>query len=227
MIVRNHMAILRNLRNITEAGVSKKHITKLRECFNHPSWGTSKVLPYRFIAASKYAPDLESVLETAMFKSLANIPKFKGSTVLLVDVSGSMDDRLSQKSDLQRIDAACGLAMLARELCEDVSIYTFSTNCVKVPARRGFALAEAIQRSQSHACTYLQSALDKIKDNYDRIIVITDEQSHDDVGNPKGRGYVINVASYQRGVGYGKWNHIDGWSESVLDYIMELENEGF
>jgi hypothetical protein len=35
--------------------------------------------------------------------------------------------------------------------------------------------------------------------------------------------YVINVASYKNGVGYGKWTHIDGWSESVIEYVRELE----
>jgi hypothetical protein len=39
----------------------------------------------------------------------------------------------------------------------------------------------------------------------------------------RGGGYVINVASYKNGVGYGKWTHIDGWSESVVEYIRELE----
>jgi len=32
------------------------------------------------------------------------------------------------------------------------------------------------------------------------LIVITDEQSHERVPNPKARGYVINVASFQNGV---------------------------
>ena len=40
---------------------------------------------------------------------------------------------------------------------------------------------------------------------------------------PKGKGYAINVASYKNGVGYGKWTHIDGWSESVVEYIRVLE----
>jgi hypothetical protein len=25
-------------------------------------------------------------------------------------------------------------------------------------------------------------------------------------------------------VGYGKWTHIDGWSEAVIDYIRSLES---
>jgi len=31
------------------------------------------------------------------------------------------------------------------------------------------------------------------------------------------------VAGYRNGVGYGKWTHIDGWSEAVIEYIRTLE----
>ena len=58
---------------------------------------------------------------------------------------------------------------------------------------------------------------------YDRLVVITDEQAHDAVPGPRGRGYMINVASNRNGVGYDKWTHIDGFSEAVVDYIVELE----
>ena len=40
---------------------------------------------------------------------------------------------------------------------------------------------------------------------------------------PRGKGYVINVASYKNGVGYGAWTHIDGWSESVVEFVRALE----
>jgi len=56
----------------------------------------------------------------------------------------------------------------------------------------------------------------------DRIIAISDEQLHDRVSAPRGKGSVINVASYRNGVGYGPWTHIDGWSESI-ECIRELE----
>jgi 60 kDa SS-A/Ro ribonucleoprotein len=56
----------------------------------------------------------------------------------------------------------------------------------------------------------------------DRLIVITDEQSHDPV--PQMKGYMINVASNKNGVGYGRWLHIDGWSDKVLDYIVKYES---
>jgi 60 kDa SS-A/Ro ribonucleoprotein len=215
------LAILRNLRNMQEVKVERNVIRQAIAQMN-----TSRILPYRFIAASKYAPDYEPELESAMFKCLEDHGKFSGRTILLVDVSGSMDGALSSKSDLTRVDAACGLAMLLRETCNDVSIFTFSRNCVKVPNRRGFALAEAINHSQQRGSTCLGEALRLIdaQETYDRIIVITDEQSHDSVSAPKGNGYMINVASYQNGVGYGAWTHIDGFSESIVDYIMTYEN---
>jgi hypothetical protein len=89
------------------------------------------------------------------------------------------------------------------------------------------ALRDALSASQPHGGTYLGRALAYVEENtraYDRIVVITDEQSHDHVGSPRSAGYVINVASNRNGVGYGEWTHIDGWSEAVVDYIAELES---
>ena len=81
---------------------------------------------------------------------------------------------------------------------------------------------------RQHSNTLLGNAVEWLNKNerYDRLIVITDEQAHDTVPGPKGKGYVINVASYKNGVGYGKWTHIDGWSEAVIEYIRALESPG-
>jgi 60 kDa SS-A/Ro ribonucleoprotein len=35
---------------------------------------------------------------------------------------------------------------------------------------------------------------------------------------------MINVASNRNGVGYGRWTHIDGFSEGVLRFIHEVEH---
>ena len=56
-----------------------------------------------------------------------------------------------------------------------------------------------------------------------RLIVFTDEQSHDPVPAPKGVGYMVNVASYQHGVGDGDWRRVDGFSEKILDWIAMTE----
>ena len=112
--------------------------------------------------------------------------RLPGKTVLLVDVSGSMDAPLSRRAEMRRNDAAYGLAVLLREIAEQVSIYTFSDKLVRVPSRQGFALRDALHASQPHGGTYLGRALGEIDEKYDRLIVITDEQSHDAVPEPQG-----------------------------------------
>jgi hypothetical protein len=73
-----------------------------------------------------------------------------------------------------------------------------------------------LDRSQPHGSTYLGHALESLHESYDRLIVITDEQAHDTMPRPTNNAYMINVAGYRNGVGYGAWMHIEGWSESVI-----------
>lgn len=187
-----------------------------------------RVLPFRFLAAARSAPQWEKALEAAMFRALeGRASALRGHTVLLVDVSGSMNCTLSQRSEMHRTDAAYGLAILLREIAEKVSIFTFSNKTVRIADRRGMALHDALEASQPHGGTYLGAAVThveaELRGKYDRIIVITDEQSHDSVPAPRCKGYVVNVASNRNGVGYGAWMHVDGWSEAIIDYIAELE----
>jgi 60 kDa SS-A/Ro ribonucleoprotein len=101
-----------------------------------------------------------------------------------------------------------------------------------LPARRGFALRDAIVGSQAHSGTYLKRALSALQGgkewaDVERVIVITDEQSHDGISPAwTGKAYVINVAPYKSGISYGNgWTHIDEWSERVLDYMAAMEAE--
>ncbi|MBT9173891.1 MAG: hypothetical protein DDT21_02297 [Syntrophomonadaceae bacterium] len=216
------LALLRNLRNMAQAGVNEQLVFAGLDKMK-----VERILPFRFISAAKVVPQWESQIEVVMLKCLAGRPKLPGKTVLLIDVSGSMEAAISAKSDLLRVDAATGLAILARELCEEVAIFSFSNSLIRIPARHGFALRDAITTSQPHSGTHLGAAVKGVNaaEKYDRLIVITDEQSADSVPNPTGRGYVINVASYKNGVGYGAYTHIDGWSEAVFDFIGEVEVE--
>src|SRR5690606_8618529 len=105
-------------------------------------------------------------------------------------------------------------------------IFSFSSDCAKVPPRRGFALRDAIAPTMKPYGTLLgraQRYVDTMMGDYDRIIVTTDEQSHDQPYRPIAPGYVINVASNANGIGYGDWTHIDGWSEHVVRYIAAIE----
>lgn len=236
------MAILRNLRNFVNAGVSEKLVRQaLKEMDS--KW----VLPFRFLSATQHAPKYEPEIEQAMLKCLEGKPKLKGKTLVIIDVSGSMyNTKVSEKSEMDRAKAACSVAVLARELCENPVIYATagsdSTRTHKtqlVPSRRGFGLSDAIYqlcRPLGGGGIFLEQVMSYVKSKEheaDRIIVITDEQ--DCSGNQDAparadafgkHNYIINVNTYKHGIGYGKWTHINGWSEAVLDYIR-ISEEGF
>ena len=226
------LAVLRNLRNMEQAGVDHELIRARLQL------KIGRVLPFRFIAAARHAPRFEAEIEAAMLKATEGIEKLPGKTVLLVDASGSMvGAKVSERSELDRLDAASALAILVREVCEEPCIYVFSTHsryateepgqyCDMIPARRGFALRDKIAE-QDHCGTHIGHAVQTVNEReqgFDRLIVLTDEQSQDTVGRPAGRGYMVNVATYENGVGYGNgWTHINGWSERVIDYIRCTE----
>lgn len=216
-----YLALLRNLRNMMDAGCDQALVREAIESRR----GAERVLPFRYVAAARACPQLEPAIDEALCASVDQLPRLSGRTIVLVDVSGSMEARLSLKSDLERLDAAAALASIVN--CESLRVFTFSNNIVEVPPRRGMAGVDAIKRSQPNGGTYLGMAVQHINENvpHDRIVVITDEQSHDAVPAPQAQhAYMINVASNKHGVGYGKWTHIDGFSENVIRYIAEVEN---
>ena len=209
------MALLKNISGMLKVNVSKDVITKrISEIKN------GKLLPIDYIRAAQNNPSLENEIEQK-FLSIFEKPSLKGKTAILVDISGSMGN--------EQLKYAYALAMIGREMCEKVSIYSFSNDVEQIPNRRGFALADAIDSSQSHGCTYMWKAISQVQndDKYDRIIVITDEQSMDSGESLSIKNaYIINVATYNRGVGYEYGiKHINGFSDKVFDYIQEIEKD--
>lgn len=229
-----YLALLRNLRNMVEAGVD---MGLIRQAIINRR-GSKYVFPFRYTAAARIVPQLEPTLDAALQLAIAEMESFAGETIVLTDVSSSMDAKLSSKSDLTRLDAA---ATLASVFPGNVRMFTFSNSLVEVPPRRGMAGVDAIRSSQPHGGTVLFDAVDVINREYkyDRLVVITDEQATGkgfslggiqigrvaSLPDPKGIGYMINVASATNGVGYGEWTHIDGFSEAVLRFIRENENQ--
>lgn len=230
------LALLRNLRNMQESGIDLDTISEAIL-----NMKVERVLPFRFITAARYAPQLESVLEKAMFKCLAGMPKLPGRTALIVDTSPSMwGVKVSAKSELDRFEAASALAILCRELCEKINIYAFNNRYYDIPDRHGFALRDALnQTKEGYSCGGL--AVERANaQGYDRIIVLTDGEWHYKNGagaydyesgeatevSPapiSDLAYMINVSSYKNAIGYGKWTKIDGWSEAILSYIAASE----
>lgn len=233
------LALLRNLRNMEQAGVDRGFIRLAISRMN-----PERVLPFRFISAAKAVPGFEDALDSVFLSCLSTQEKLPGKTVIVVDVSGSMYGGLvSKNSDMNRALAGCALAAIAREVCAESAIYATAGNdrnythaTAMVPNRHGMALVDAIYSMcrplggggvfVNQVCSFL-----KVKEtSADRIIIITDEQDCDlperkinpDLSWVKS-AYMLNVATDRNGVGYGPWTHIDGWSEAVIDYIREVE----
>lgn len=216
-----YLALLRNLRNMATAGVDTDLV---RQAIVARKGGAERVFPFRYVAAARAAPQFEPYLDQALCEAISELPIYLGKTAILVDVSGSMDTKISAKSDMTRMDAAAALGAI---IPGDIRLFTFSDALSEVTPRRGMAGVDAIVKSQQHGGTNLGAAVAHINANVkaDRLIVITDEQSHDAVPNAFAKGYMINVASNKNGVGYGAWTHIDGFSEGVLRFIYEVERD--
>lgn len=232
------LAFLRNLRNMKEAGVDKDIIRAYSEKVD-----ITRVLPYRFISAARAVPTYEDILEPMMFRAVAGMPKLPGKTAVLLDISPSMNNSLSEppkaaarraamlragKSVLPamtRRDAALGLGILCRELCEEADFYAVSNDCVQAAPRRGFALGDALYAATPSNGTKLGYAVSKINLlDYDRVIMLTDEESQDPVPKSKaGKAYMINVATGVYGVGFHNWVSISGFSEAVLAWVLAFE----
>jgi hypothetical protein len=214
-----YLALLRNLRGMVEAGVN----TQMIRVAIRARAGAHRVLPFRYVAAARACPIMEPDIDAALCAAVGELPTLPGRTLVLVDVSGSMDSPLSMRSDLRRIEAASALASIVN--AEELRVFSFSESLVEVPPRRGMAGVDAVTRSQMHHGTYLGAAVAALNSmQHDRLIVITDEQSADVVPDPVAkRAYMINVASASNGVGYGGWTHVDGFSENVLRFIHETE----
>jgi 60 kDa SS-A/Ro ribonucleoprotein len=132
------------------------------------------------------------------------------------------------------------LRFCSGETAERANVYAFNEKAYEVPPRRGFALRDALAATKNNWSRGGLAVAAANCDGYDWIIVITDGQWHfSDTTTVRGYGegdpqtvapapltkqaYMVNVASYKNGVGYGKWMNIDGWSDSVIEYIRALE----
>lgn len=126
-----YMALLRNLRNILEAGVSGDHILAVgNRLASEKAVANSKQLPFRFLAAyrelsktpSLYASMLMTALELAVKVTATHIAGFDMHTCVLIacDVSGSMQRPISPKSKVMCYDIGLLLGMLLKSRCKSV-----------------------------------------------------------------------------------------------------------
>ncbi|MFG2992158.1 TROVE domain-containing protein [Streptomyces sp. NPDC048257] len=204
------MALLRNLRNFDQAGVSDTVAAQVAAKISDPEVvARSRQFPFRYLAAHQHAPSLRWAypLEQALGHSLANVPALPGRTLVLVDRSGSMWSPLSDRSQLNRADAAAifGAALALR--AERADLVQFGTTSQAVRCRRGESVLKVLERFGELGGTYTAKAVKKHYRDHDRVLIVTDEQaaSYGHGGDPTVEVpstvpvYTWNLAGYRVG----------------------------
>lgn len=108
-----------------------------------------------------------------------------GRTLVLVDRSGSMFDRMSAKSDLTRADSA-GIfgAALAMRNHGRVTLVQYGSGSAEVPVGAGESLLKVLDRFQNMGGTETAGAVRRHYNRHDRVVIVTDEQAWAGYGNP-------------------------------------------
>lgn len=201
-----YMATLRNLRNFDQAGISASVKKLVNDKLSDPEQvAKSMQFPYRFLSAWMNTESLTwaTSLEAAADLSLKNIPEFEGRTLIVIDTSGSMQSPVGgDRSKIQCVDAAAlfGYALALRNAGR-VDVVMFADSSVALPVNKGASLLRSVQafRKQIGRVGYSTRTWEAIKKNFnghDRIIVLTDEQSHDRGKNPGCFMHFVNLAGY-------------------------------
>ena len=239
-----YMALLRNLRNILNANPS--NVNKVLETIENPEKvKRSRQLPFRYLSAFKELSYCGSrvlnALENAVDAACENVPKLDGTTVIAVDMSGSMGSRVSDKSNVRCYEIAIMLGLIANKVCENSYFYTFSDTIEKyVVSQRNGILSTAVNFRCGGGTRMRLPFLEMENHNIhaDRIIVISDNECNDGWSAPvqtiadryrKNTGndiwvHAIDLQGYGTQQFHGaKTNIIAGWSEKVFDFIKLAE----
>lgn len=202
-----YMATLRNLRNFDQAGISSGLKGAVNSKLADPEQvAKSMQFPYRFLSAWMNTESLTwaTALEAAADLSVKNIPVFEGRTLIVIDTSGSMQSPVGgDRSKIQCVDAAAlfGYALALRNV-GNVDVVMFADSSKVLPVSKGASLLRSVQdfRKQIGKVGYSTNTWQAIRKHYnghDRVIVLTDEQSHDRGTNPGCFMHFVNLAGYR------------------------------
>ena len=231
-----YFALLRNLRNLDEAGVPDEVAARAAARLADPEQvRRSRVFPFRFLAAYQAVPSLRwaHALEQALNASLASVPRLPGRTLILVDRSGSMFDRPSSKSGLNRADTAAvfGAALALR--AERADLVQFGTGSAVVPYRAAEPVLKVVGRfgSMGGTSTARAVAAHLRPGAHARVVIVTDEQAMGPVSPAavvpdQVPLYTWNLAGYRYGHGpAGSWNRhaLGGLTDRAFTLIPMIE----
>lgn len=243
------MALLRNLRNILNA--RPWNIETVFETIEDPEKvRRSKQLPFRYLSAYKEIQNIAGsraldALENAVDASVVNMPRLSGTTVIAVDLSGSMNDTVSAKSNVRCYEIAMLLGLIANKICDNSIFYTFNTDISKYGVSRRSGVLHTVMNTRCGGGTNMGLPFEKmIKDRVkaDRIIILSDNECNSGGGWYTRKTVQALADEYRRKTGNDIWVHaidlqgygtqqfhgaktnvIAGWSEKVFEFIKLAE----
>lgn len=176
-----YMALRMNLRRIEASGVSRSLIATINERLSDVEEAAkSRTMPVAFYAAYKNAPlAFAAALQDAANASLENVPELKGRTLVLLDRSYSMSAPLSAKSSLSCQDTANVFASALALRGENVRVVAFDNHMEDVNVNSADLLRVVDQMPTPRGGTYTPEAIRWAHEcgrQYDRIVILTDEQ---------------------------------------------------
>lgn len=244
-----YFALIRNLRNLDEAGVSDDVAAlAAARIADAGQVRRSRLFPFRFLAAYRAVPSLRWAwpLEQALNASLANVPELPGRTLVLVDRSPSMwDQKFSGKSDMPWADAAAifGAAIALRAGYADLAEFGIENGPVKFS--QGESVLKVVERFRRLSGTDIPSAVRRFyRDGFhSRVVIVTDEQTRPGYLPSNARGrleetavdaliparvpvYIWNFGGYRHGAmpsGLGTRHAFGGLTDHAFRLIPMLE----
>lgn len=180
-----YMALLRNLRNFDQAGISKSSVKLVAEKLADPEQvAKSRQLVFRFWSAYKNAQGAQWVapLEEALGHAVKNVPELGGRTLVLVDTSGSMSGfGFSRNGTIPAVEAAAVFGAALALKGEAVDWYGFADGVFKHKVPKGASVLRAVESftkrvGESGHGTNIPGAMAQW-DGHDRVVLITDMQT--------------------------------------------------
>jgi len=218
-----YMALLRNLRNFEDKGVSKVVLAQVAERISNPEEvAKSRQLPFRFLSA--YNANSGSLrwgfpLEEALNASLANVPSLD-DTLILVDRSGSMFMTRSKNTDLTSADSAAifGTALALRG--NRNTLVQFGSTSSEITLKKTDSVLKTLEKFSALGGTATYDAIVKhFKPGvHKRVVLVTDEQANGFYHRLNGRN-----ASYWDGYDRVQGNVLDALPSNVPTYTWNLE----
>lgn len=177
-----YFALLKNLRNIIEQAPEIINVA-LEQLTNEDLIKKSLVLPFRFLTAFEEVQKLNDgkivrtvlmALNKAVDIAINNVPKFDGETLVVLDVSGSMQEA-SMGTKSPHIIGALFSAVLAKSNNCDFMVFSDNAQYHNInPMDSTITISNSLRFASGG--TNFHSIFQTANKKYDRVIILSDMQ---------------------------------------------------